>query len=380
VTATHTATPHRPAADVPAGHLLGWDSIELWVGNARATAGFLMSAFGFRCAAYGGPETGMRDRASYVLEQGDIRLVVTAALAPGSPIAAHVHEHGDGVHDLAWRADDVVAAFDLAVRRGATPALTPRRQRDRLGVVHRAAVHTYGETLHSFVDRSRYDGPDGFGPGYSSTDALPDPEGPTVGLQVIDHVVGNVPRGELTRWVSFYEDILGFTQLVHFDDSQISTEFSALMSTVVWDGSSITMPINEPARGRRKSQIQEYVEAYRGSGVQHIALATDDIIATVDALRARGVRFMQVPDTYYDEARQRVPDAELPWKQLQRLRILVDRDRDGDLLQIFTETITDRPTLFFEIIERRGARGFGEGNFKALFEAIERDQARRGNL
>jgi 4-hydroxyphenylpyruvate dioxygenase len=366
--------------DVPTRHLMGWDSIELWVGNARTTAGFLMAAFGFRCTAYAGPETGTRDHVSYVLEQGDIRLVVTAALTPDSPIAAHVREHGDGVRNLAWRVDDVTATFDAAVGRGANATQHPHRDRDADGFVVTAGVATYGDTWHTFVDRSGYERQDAFAPGFSIDDALPDVDGPTVGLQGIDHVVGNVPQGELDRWVSFYEDVMGFTQLTHFDDAQISTEYSALMSTVVWDRSSITMPINEPARGRRKSQIQEYVEAYRGSGVQHIAFATDDIIATVDALRARGVRFMRVPDVYYDEARRRVPDGDLPWRQMQRLNILVDRDRDGHLLQIFTETITDRPTLFFEIIERRGAQGFGEGNFKALFEAIERDQARRGNL
>jgi 4-hydroxyphenylpyruvate dioxygenase len=366
--------------DVPTRHLMGWDSIELWVGNARATAGFLMAAFGFRCSAYAGPETGVRDHASYLLEQGDIRLVVTGALAPDSPIAAHVREHGDGVRNLSWRVDDVAATFDAALGRGADATQHPHREHDQHGFVVTAGVATYGETRHTFVDRSRYAARDRFGPGYSPDDALPEVDGPTVGLQSIDHVVGNVPLGELAGWVSFYEDVMGFTQLTHFDDAQISTEYSALMSTVVWDGSSITMPINEPARGRKKSQIQEYVEAYRGSGVQHIAFATDDIVATVDALRARGVRFMRVPDSYYDEARQRVPDADLPWRQMQRLNILVDRDSGGHLLQIFTETVTDRPTLFFEIIERRGAQGFGEGNFKALFEAIERDQARRGNL
>jgi 4-hydroxyphenylpyruvate dioxygenase len=291
-----------------------------------------------------------------------------------------VREHGDGVRDLAWRVDDAAAAFEAAVQRGARPVHAPQIERDDYGTIVRASIATYGETHHTFVDRTNYANEIAYAPTFSSDDALPDPEGPTVGLQSIDHVVGNVPRGELQTWVSFYEDVMGFSQLTHFDDDQISTEYSALMSTVVWDGSTITMPINEPAEGRKKSQIQEYVEAYRGPGVQHIALATDDIIATVEAMRARGVRFMDVPDDYYEEARRRIPDLDLPWRQMQRLKILVDRDHNGLLLQIFTETITDRPTLFFEIIERRGARGFGEGNFKALFEAIEREQARRGNL
>jgi 4-hydroxyphenylpyruvate dioxygenase len=372
--------PDTILTDAPARHLLGWDSLELWVGNARAMSGFLMSAFGFRCSAYAGPETGVRDRASYLLEQGDVRFTVTGALAPSSPIAQHVREHGDGVRDLSWNVDDATAAFEAAVRRGATPVHEPYVERDGNGAIVRATVAAYGDTRHTFVDRTNYANEFGFAPGYSVEDALPDAEGPTVGLQAVDHVVGNVPKGELARWVSFYEDVMGFAQLTHFDDDQISTEYSALMSTVVWDGSSITMPINEPADGRKKSQIQEYVEAYRGPGVQHIALATDDIICTVEALRSRGVRFMRVPDEYYDEARQRIPDVDLPWRSMQRLGILVDRDHNGLLLQIFTETITDRPTVFFEIIERRGARGFGEGNFKALFEAIEREQARRGNL
>jgi 4-hydroxyphenylpyruvate dioxygenase len=372
--------PDTIVTDAPARHLLGWDSLELWVGSARAMSGFLLSAFGFRCSAYAGPETGVRDRTSYVLEQGDVRFTVTAALSPTSPIANHVREHGDGVRDLSWRVDDATAAFDAAVRRGATPVREPFVERDDNGAIVRATVAAYGDTHHTFVDRTNYANEVAFAPGYSSSDALPDPDGTTVGLQAVDHVVGNVPKGELAKWVSFYEEVMGFTQLTHFDEEQISTEYSALMSTVVWDGSSITMPINEPADGRRKSQIQEYVEAYRGPGVQHIALATDDIVCTVEALRSRGVRFMRVPDSYYDDARRRVPDVELPWRAMQRLGILVDRDASGLLLQIFTETITDRPTVFFEIIERRGARGFGEGNFKALFEAIEREQARRGNL
>jgi 4-hydroxyphenylpyruvate dioxygenase len=367
------------AAVAPAAHLLGWDSIEWWVGNARTTAGFLMSAFGFRNTGYAGPETGVRDRVSYVLDQGEIRLVVTGSLSPDSAIAAHVRVHGDGVHDLAWLVDDVDTAFRAAVERGAGVVRGPWTARDEHGELHLATIATYGETQHTFVDRSRYDGPS-LAPGYGVDDLLPDPVGPAVGLEHLDHVVGNVEKGELDRWVRFYEEVVGFAQLVHYDDDQISTEYSALMSTVVWDGRRITMPLNEPADGLKKSQIQEYVEAYRGPGVQHIALHTPDIVTTVSALRDRGVRFMRVPDSYYGEARERLPDAALPWDDLQRLNVLVDRDGEGDLLQIFTETVTDRPTVFFEIIERRGARGFGEGNFKALFEAIERDQSRRGNL
>ena len=378
MSATNTlATPD--ARDTPARHLLGWDCIEFWVGNARTTAGFLMSHFGFHCTGYAGPETGRRDKASYVLEQGDIRWVVSGALAADSPIADHVRRHGDGVHDLAWLVDDAAATYAAALTRGARSVREPWVERDEHGDLELAQVAAYGDTVHTFVNRLRYRGST-LEPGYTD-EKLPNPSvGPDVGLVAIDHVVGNVARGELDTWVDFYSDVMGFAQLLHFDDEQIRTEYSALMSTVVWDGSKIVMPINEPADGLKKSQIQEYIEHYDGPGVQHIALRTDDIVATVAALRARGVRFMQVPDTYYDEARARLTGVELAWDDLQRHNILVDRDQDGHLLQIFTETVTDRPTVFFEIIQREGARGFGEGNFKALFEAIERDQARRGNL
>jgi 4-hydroxyphenylpyruvate dioxygenase len=371
MTATATIT--------PATRLLGWDCLELWVGNARTTAGFLLSAFGFTCTAYAGPETGVRHKASYVLEQGDIRFVVSAALDADSPIAAHVRTHGDGVHDLAWLVDDARAAFDAAVTRGATAVRPPWEERDDQGVLTLAQIGAYGDTVHTFVDRSRYAGPR-LEPGYASHHLPPTPVGPPVGLVAIDHVVGNVEQGRLDDWVQFYAKVLGFASMQHFSEGQIATEYSALASTVVWDGKNVVMPINEPADGRRKSQISEYLEAYDGPGVQHVALRTDDIVTTVDALRARGVRFMEVPETYYLEARQRLDGISMPWSDLQRLGILVDRDEHGSLLQIFTETITDRPAVFFEIIERRGARGFGEGNFKALFEAIERDQARRGNL
>jgi 4-hydroxyphenylpyruvate dioxygenase len=338
-----------------------------------------MSAFGFRCTAYAGPETGVRDKASYVLEQGDIRFVVSGALEATSPIAEHVRRHGDGVHDLAWLVDDATAVYKAAIARGARSVRQPWTETDEDGTLELAQIGTYGETVHTFVSRARYRSTV-LEPGYGTENLPPTPVGPAVGLQRIDHVVGNVEKGKLDDWVRFYADVLGFGQLVHFDDSQIATEYSALMSTVVWDGSKIVMPINEPADGKKKSQIQEYVDTYDGPGVQHIALRTDDIVSTVQALRDRGVRFMTVPDTYYDEARERLAEFDLPWDELQRLNILADKDFDGYLLQIFTETITDRPTVFFEIIERRGAKGFGEGNFKALFEAIERDQERRGNL
>jgi 4-hydroxyphenylpyruvate dioxygenase len=369
-----------PASTVaPAAHVLGWDCVEFWVGNARTTAGFLMSAFGFRCTAYAGPETGQRVKASYVLEQGDIRFVVSGALEADSPIADHVRKHGDGVHDLAWLVDDARAAHEAAVARGARSVRDPWIERDDDGELELAQVAAYGDTVHTFVNRGRYGGAV-LEPGYTREN-LPNPAiGPDVGLVAIDHVVGNVEQGKLDDWVHFYSDVLGFSELLHFDEDQIRTEYSALISTVVWDGGKIVMPINEPADGLKKSQIQEYIEHYDGPGVQHLALRTDDIVATVEALRARGVRFMKVPDTYYEDAQARLAGFELPWDALRRANILADRDHEGYLLQIFTETITDRPAVFFEIIERRGARGFGEGNFKALFEAIERDQERRGNL
>ncbi|HVJ95497.1 MAG TPA: 4-hydroxyphenylpyruvate dioxygenase [Acidimicrobiia bacterium] len=362
----------------PAAHILGWDCVEFWVGNARAMAGFLMSAFGFQCTAYAGPETGMRTKASYVLKQGDIRFVVSGALDAASPIAAHVRKHGDGVHDLAWLVDDARSAHAAAVERGAHSVRDPWIERDDDGELELAQVGAYGETVHTFVNRTRYAG--ALQPGYTR-DNLPNPvPGTPVGLTAIDHVVGNVEQGKLDDWVHFYSDVLGFSEMLHFDEEQIRTDYSALISTVVWDGGAIKMPINEPAPGLRKSQIQEYIEEYDGPGVQHLALRTTDIVTTVDALRERGVRFMQVPDAYYDDARKRLSGFDLPWDALQRASILADRDHDGYLLQIFTETITDRPAVFFEIIDRHGAQGFGEGNFKALFEAIERDQERRGNL
>lgn len=362
-----------------ASQLLGWDTVELWVGSARATVGFLTSAFGFTCTGYAGPETGVRDRVSYVLEQGDVRFVVTGALSADSPVAAHVHTHGDGVRELAWQVHDAVTAFDAATAAGAVAVAAPWVDEDDHGKLVRASIASYGDTVHTFVDRTLYGGPS-IGPGYVDDGLPPAGPGPVVGLRAVDHIVGNVGEGQLSRWVDFYTSVLGFSELVHFDETQIATEFSALRSTVVWNGGNVVMPINEPAAGRRKSQIQEYLDAYDGPGVQHLALVTDDIVSTVSALRTRGVRFMHVPDTYYEEARTRLAGVDLPWADLERLNVLVDRDASGHLLQIFTETLTDRPALFVEIIERRGAVGFGEGNFKALFEAIERDQARRGNL
>jgi 4-hydroxyphenylpyruvate dioxygenase len=341
-------------------------------------AQFLMSGFGFQCSAYRGPETGYPDRASYLLEQGEVRFVVSAGLAPDSPIARHVLAHGDGVRHLAWRVDDAFEALESAAGRGAEPDGGRSVIEDADGLYASAAVHSYGETRHLFVDRSRYHGV--FAPGYA-TDGVPQASvGPAVGLSHIDHVVGNVEEGRLDDWVAFYEAVFGFTEMRHFDAEQISTQYSALRSTVVWDGDRVVMPLNEPAPGRRTSQIQEYLDSYRGPGVQHIALATSDIVASVAALRDRGVRFLVPPPAYYEDARLRCGDLDLPWERLAQLGILVDVDSGGYLLQVFTENMTDRPTVFIEIIQRCGASGFGEGNFKALFEAIEREQARRGHL
>jgi 4-hydroxyphenylpyruvate dioxygenase len=358
--------------------LEGWDAIEIWVGNARSSAGFFMGSLGFVCVAYSGPETGVRDRVRYVLEQGEIRLVVTGALDPESVIAVHHQAHGDGVKDLAWTVSDVDAAYGAAVARGAEPVHEPWTESDELGAIRKASIATYGEVTHTFVDRSQYSG--AFGPGYRATDLPETASEPVVGLTGIDHIVGNVEQGMLDQWVSFYERVFGFRQLVTFDESQISTQYSALRSTVVTDGERIFMPINEPAPGLKQSQIAEYLDAYGCPGVQHMAMRTNGIVATVAALRARGLRFMEVPDSYYEAAKTRMADVDLAWEALQRERVLVDRDDRGYLMQIFSEVITDRPALFCEVIERHGAEGFGEGNFKALFESFEKSQAERGNL
>ncbi len=370
----------RDAVPSPASYFEGWDHIEWWVGNARQAAHFLASAFGFSITGYAGPETGVRDRVSYLCEQGSIRFVMTGALSASSEIARHVRTHGDGVRCLAVRVSDAGACHDSAVARGAISLRSPSVSSDGDTEVVRAAVATYGETEHEFVERRGAGGR--FLPGFDhdTEDLPPRVPGPPVGLDRVDHCVGNVELGSLDNWVDFYRGTLGFDALVHFGDDQISTEYSALMSTVVWDGSKVVLPINEPAHGKRRSQIEEYLDFYGSAGVQHLALRTDDIVASVAALRDRGVRFLRVPSTYYDDARQRLGDLDLPWVELERLGILVDRDADGHLLQVFSETVTDRPTVFFEIIQREGAKGFGAGNFKALFEAIEREQERRGNL
>jgi 4-hydroxyphenylpyruvate dioxygenase len=357
--------------------LLGWDHVELWVGNAKQAAYFYEHAFGFSRTAYAGPETGVRDRASYVLEQGDIRLVVTSALREDHEITKHHARHGDGVKDIALAVPDATDAYRQAVQRGARGIAEPHRREDEFGSIELSAIATYGDTIHTFVNRADYAGP--YMPGYVSLSANGRRDG--VGLHTIDHIVGNVELGRMNEWVSFYERVMGFTEMIHFSDEDISTEYSALMSKVMADGEGkIKFPINEPAEGKRKSQIEEYLEFYGGPGAQHVALASDDIVATVEALKERGVLFLETPDSYYEDVPARVGEIAESYDDLRRHKILADRDDDGYLLQIFTKTAQDRPTLFFEVIERHGARGFGDGNFKALFEAIEREQALRGNL
>lgn len=357
--------------------LLGWDHVELWVGNAKQAAYYYEHALGFRPVAYAGPETGVRDRAAYVLEQGDIRLVVASALNGEHEIARHACLHGDGVRCVALRVPDAENAYRQAVQRGARGVMEPHWVENDHGRVQLATIATYGDTVHTFVDREDYAG--AHLPGFRPLESADGSAGN--GLRTIDHVVGNVELGRMEHWVSFYERCLGFTELIHFSDEAIHTEYSALMSKVMTGGGGrIKFPINEPAEGKRKSQIEEYLEYYGGPGVQHIAMATDDIVATVGALRARGVRFLDTPEAYYDEVTERVGEIGEDYDDLRRLRILADRDEEGYLLQIFTKPAQDRPTLFFEVIERHGALGFGEGNFKALFESIEREQALRGNL
>jgi 4-hydroxyphenylpyruvate dioxygenase len=349
--------------------------VEFWVGNARQAAFFYRNGFGFSQSAYAGLETGVRDRTSYVLSQGKVRFVLTTPLTPDSVAADHIRCHGDGVRDIAFQVDDAEAAFEEAVRRGAAPAVEPHEIRDEHGAVRHAAIHTYGDTLHSFISHAGYSGP--FLPGFAERHV----PGTDIGLLRIDHIVGNVGLGRMNEWAEWYRRVLGFERFISFDDKDISTEFSALMSVVMSDDSqSIKFPINEPAPGRRKSQIDEFLEYYRGPGVQHVALQVRDICETVARLRENGVEFLRVPDSYYDALPQRVGEIAESIDQLRHLAVLVDRDQDGYLLQLFTRPVQDRPTVFFEIIERKGSRGFGKGNFRALFEAIEREQALRGNL
>lgn len=357
--------------------LNGTDHIEFYVGNAKQSAYYYQHAFGFRLVAYAGPETGVRDRASYVLQQGKVRFVLTTALHPDHEITHHVARHGDGVKVLALWVDDAEKAFYETMSRGAKAHTQPQVLTDEHGEVKIAAIHTYGETIHKFVERRNYKGP--FMPGYRAAASGFKTE--PVGLEYIDHCVGNVELGRMNEWVKFYEEVMGFKMIITFDDKDISTEYSALMSKVVSNGNGyVKFPINEPAEGKKKSQIDEYLEFYHGAGVQHIAIITSNIIDTVTMLKERGVDFLTVPKTYYDDLTQRVGKIDEDMDDLARLGILVDRDEEGYLLQLFTKPVEDRPTVFFEIIQRKGARSFGKGNFKALFEAIEREQALRGNL
>lgn len=352
-----------------------WDYVELYAGNAKQAMHYFTKAFGFRAVAYAGLETGSRDKVSYVLKQQHITLVISGALIPDSPIAAFVKKHGDGVKDVALRVQDCEQAYREAVSRGAIPVMEPTVCSDQYGTVKKAVIGTYGDNVHSIIERKAYNGP--FLPGYAPYESPVQAE--ETGLIGIDHIVGNVEV--MDEWVSYYEKVLGFTAAQNFSDDDISTEYSALMSKVMQSGTGrIKFPINEPAEGRRKSQIQEFLEFYHGPGVQHIAILTNDIIKTVSRLKENGVDFLTVPDTYYDELSSRVGQIDEDVEMLKKLGVLVDRDDEGYLLQLFSKPIVDRPTLFIEIIQRKGARGFGNGNFKALFEALEREQERRGNL
>ena len=349
--------------------------VEFWVGNARQAAFYYRNAFGFSQVAYRGQETGSRDMASYALAQGKATLVVSTPLTDSHPAAEHIRRHGDGVRDIAFEVADADLAFEQALACGAEAAEAPHDLKDESGVVRHAAIRTYGETIHSLISRRGYSGP--FLPGYAAEPMA----GDSVGIERIDHLVGNVELGQMNRWAEYYAKIFGFHRFISFDDKDISTKYSALMSIVMSDDTyAVTFPLNEPAPGLRKSQIDEFLESYQSAGVQHIALQVEDELAAVDKLQRRGVQFLRVPDSYYEALPQRVGALEEPLEEIRRLGILVDKDEEGYLLQVFTRPVEDRPTLFYEIIQRKGSRGFGKGNFRALFEAIELEQARRGNL
>ncbi len=378
--ADQTATLERPVEEEFDDHLglQDVDFVEHYVSNAKQASHYYQTVFGFELKAFSGLETGNRDRVSYLLEQGNIRFLLTAPLSSNSSIADHVARHGDGIHDIAMHVGDVDRAYKETVKRGAESVEEPHDLEDEYGKIRKAAIATYGDTIHTLIDRSQYEGI--FMPGFEPAES-PIQNVEPVGIQYVDHCVGNVEKGKMNDWVDFYRDVMGFTQYIHFDDKDISTEYSALMSKVMAGGRGmIKFPINEPAEGKKKSQIEEYLDFYEGPGVQHIALLTGDIIKTVEELQGRGLEFLHVPTTYYEELEDRVGKIEEPIDRLQELGILVDRDDEGYLLQIFSKPVVDRPTFFFEIIQRKGARGFGKGNFKALFQAIEREQEKRGNL
>jgi len=357
--------------------LWGTDYVEFYVGNAKQSAYYFKTAFGFQEVAYAGLETGVTDRTSYVLQQDKIRLVITSSLVEDSDINRHLNEHGDGVKIVALWVPDATKAFEETTKRGAKPFQQPQVSEDSNGKVVTSGIYTYGETVHLFVERNDYNGP--FLPGYVARSPKYQPE--SVGLKYIDHMVGNVDWGQMNTWVKFYAEVMGFSQIISFDDNDISTEYTALMSKVMSNGNGrIKFPINEPAEGKKRSQIEEYINFYKGAGVQHLALATDNIIYTIHELRERGVDFLDVPDSYYLDLQDRVGAIDEDIEVLKKYKILVDRDDEGYLLQLFTKPLMDRPTVFIEIIQRKGATSFGKGNFKALFEAIEREQGHRGTL
>ena len=357
--------------------LQGTDYIEFYVGNAKQAAHFYKTAFGFRGIAYAGPETGVRDKASYVLRQNKLTLVFTTPLRSGNEMADHIYKHGDGIKVLALKVEDATSAWKETVGRGAREYLKPIKMEDESGEVILSGIHTYGETVHVFVERKNYHGV--FMPGYREWKSVYNPEG--TGLLYVDHCVGNVGWNQMNPWVDFYQNVMGFRNILSFDDKDISTEYSALMSKVMSNGNGfVKFPINEPAKGKKKSQVEEYLEYYNGEGCQHVAMATDNIVETVSELQRRGIEFLKIPSSYYDDLLSRVGHIDEDLAPLKELGILVDRDEEGYLLQIFTRPVEDRPTLFFEIIQRKGAKSFGKGNFKALFEAIENEQDARGNL
>jgi 4-hydroxyphenylpyruvate dioxygenase len=367
----------KPATEPDFLPLQGTDYVEFYVGNAKQAAHFYKTAFGFQSLAYSGPETGNKEKVSYVVRQNKLTFMFTTALRPEHPVAGHVHLHGDGVKVLALRVDDAAGAWRETTARGARSSMEPTTLVDKSGEVILSGIHTYGETIHLFVERRQYEGV--FMPGFREWTSDYNP--PATGLLYVDHCVGNVGWNQMNPWVSFYEKVMGFRNILSFDDKDISTEYSALMSKVMSNGNGfVKFPINEPADGKKKSQVEEYLEFYKGEGVQHVALATADIVDTVTKLQDRGVEFLKVPSSYYDDLLLRVGKIDEDLEPLKELGVLVDRDDEGYLLQIFTKPVEDRPTVFFEIIQRKGAKSFGKGNFKALFESIEREQAARGNL
>jgi 4-hydroxyphenylpyruvate dioxygenase len=375
---TTTASQNRSQAQTDFLPLQGTDYIEFYVGNAKQAANYYMNAFGFQALAYAGPETGVKDRCSYVVRQNKLSFVFTTALRTDNPIADHVYKHGDGVKAIALRVDDAADAWEQTTKRGAKGYMNPGKIKDDDGEVVLSGIHIYGDVVHIFVERKKYNGV--FMPGYKKWEN-PHFETKETGLLYVDHCVGNVGWNQMNPWVKFYEEVMGFRNILTFDDKDISTEYSALMSKVMSNGNGfVKFPINEPAEGKKKSQVEEYLEFYNGEGVQHIAMATNDIVSTVRELVSRGVEFLRVPSTYYDDLLDRVGHIDEDLEPLKELGILVDRDDEGYLLQLFSKPVEDRPTLFFEIIQRKGAKSFGKGNFKALFEAIEREQEARGNL